>query len=159
VTAANMVVSAAQVCTALGRLHRHGQTHRALSPDAIVVSGHPPAAVLRDLGQAGLASGAREGSGPYRAAEQTRIGAGREMPGLHTDVYQVAALVHHTLSGHPPLASGTPPVRASMPGFPVSLDDLLLRALDPDPAERPGMSELAAGLRQARSELSRGGAR
>jgi hypothetical protein len=159
VTAANAVACAAQVCTALGRLHGLGQTHRALSPDTIFTTGHQSATVLRDLGQAGLASGAAEGAGPYRAAEQSRVGAGRGTPGPRTDVYQVAALVHHTLSGHPPLPSGTPPVRASMPGFPASLDGLLLRALAPDAAERPSMPELAAALRQARSDLSRGGGR
>ncbi|MFG2044002.1 serine/threonine protein kinase [Dactylosporangium sp. NPDC048998] len=135
-TAARALAAASRVCAAIGALHGRGRSHRALTPDGIVVTAD--GVVLRDLGWAGLAKAG---------------GA----PGPAVDVEMVAALVHHTLTGHPPVPLLTPPVRATLPAFPEALDDLLLRALGPDPG-RPHVRELGDALSRARRTLSLGGA-
>ena len=90
-----------------------------------------------------------------RAPEQERA---PYATGASTDVYQLAAVVYHTLTGYPPAPAGSPPIRAAVPGFPEKTERALLSALDRDPAQRPASAAtLAAALRAGRTELSRGG--
>lgn len=157
-TAAAVLDAAARLCDTLDTLHRRRHAHRALSPDAIVMVGRSRDPMLRDIGLAAIP--ARQGEVPaaYRAPEQARGGPHLSAPGPHTDLYQVAALAYHTLTGHSPSPMASPPVRAGLPGFPADLDDVLARALDQDPRRRPGgIRSLGAALRRGRKELSRGG--
>jgi hypothetical protein len=153
--AVSVLAAMAPACAALVELHRHGHAHRALDPDAIVLTSTDRRGVLRDLGLAAVPPWPGEGSTTYRAAEQSRLVHRR--PGPHTDVYQVAAVVYHTITGHLPGPAPNPPVAAAVPGFPAATDGTIARALDPDPGRRPAMSALAAAFRAGRSELSRGG--
>jgi hypothetical protein len=157
ITAASALGAMASLCAALAELHRRGHSHRALTPDAILLVDRSRRAVLRDIGLAGVPPAAGEGPPAYRSAEQTHpLGRGA-IPGQRTDVYQVAAIVYHTMTGHPPVGGGSPPVRAANPDFPQSFDDLLRRALDPDPRQRPRhMGTVAAALRAGQRRLSRG---
>ncbi|MBB4918471.1 serine/threonine protein kinase [Streptosporangium saharense] len=157
-TAAAVLAAAVRLSESLGELHRLGHSHRALSPDAIVMTGRSRDPVLRDAGLAALPPRPREGSDGYRAPEQERLGPHTPPPGAHTDLYQLAALVHHTLTGHPPVPGASLPVRATVEGFPPAVDDLLSYALALDPRRRPrGMAAFAAALSRGRRELSRGG--
>ncbi|WP_051054321.1 hypothetical protein [Frankia sp. QA3] len=167
---AAVFAAAADLCRTLGALHRHGHAHRSLSPDNIVLTspGRARAAVVPcDLGLAGMTELAGEG-GPFSAPEQRRHQGGeprRGRPGPGTDVYQVAALVLDALGGRPPspASAGTlppppqPGLEGMLPGYPAQLDELLAVALDPDPARRPVIGALGAGLRAARRQLSLGG--
>ncbi|WP_336207180.1 hypothetical protein [Nonomuraea sp. LPB2021202275-12-8] len=156
-SAAAALAAAAGLCDTLYELHRRGHAHRALSPETVVLRGGRHEGVPRDLGLAALPPVPGEGHAPYQAPEQHRPTLATLPPGPRTDVYQVAALVRHTLSGLP---GTSPPLRAVVPETPVELDDLLARALDADPAGRPDdIRTMAAGLRRARAELSRGGGR
>ncbi|MFD0819225.1 serine/threonine protein kinase [Micromonospora zhanjiangensis] len=155
-TATGVLGAAAEVCATLAVLHREGASHRALGPDGIVLTGRTRRAALVDGGLAALTPQPSEGVAGYRAPEQHR-GGGSAIP---VDVYQVAALVYHTVTGHPPSPYATPPIRASLPEWPEHLDDLLLRCLDPDPSRRPvGPGALAAAFREGRRLLSRGDTR
>ncbi|MEZ0071300.1 hypothetical protein [Planotetraspora sp. GP83] len=156
--AAAALSAAATVCDLLGELHQRGHSHRTLSPDTIVLRDGRHEAAFRDAGLSAIGPEHGEGRGPYQAPEQRRIGPGGPGPGPRTDVYQIAAIVHHTLTGHPPTPGATLPLRAAVPMFPDFLEDLLLRALDPDPRRRPhSVRALAGGLRRGRRVLSQGG--
>ncbi|WP_329101354.1 serine/threonine-protein kinase [Micromonospora sp. NBC_01699] len=154
--ATGVLGAAAEVCATLAVLHREGASHRALGPDSIVLTGRTRRAALVDGGLAALTPQPGEGVPGYRAPEQHRGGRSS----IPVDIYQVAALVYHTLTGHPPSSYATPPIRASLPELPEHLDDLLLRCLDPDPARRPvDPRALAAAFREGRRLLSQGGTR
>ncbi len=152
-TAAGILAAAANLCAALGALHERGASHRALHPDAIFV--HGDRCLVRDAGLAAIPPVPGEGDTAYRAPEQKRA---PYATGASTDVYQLAAVVYHTLTGYPPAPAGSPPIRAAVSGFPAETERVLLSALDSDPAQRPASAAtLAAALRAGRSDLSRGG--
>lgn len=154
-TAAGILAAAANLCAALGALHERGASHRALHPDAIFV--HGDRCLVRDAGLTAVPPFPGEGDPAYRAPEQERA---PYATGACTDVYQLAAVVYHTLTGYPPAPAGSPPIRAAVPGFPEETERALLSALDRDPAQRPASAAtLAAALRAGRRELSRGGRR
>lgn len=154
-TTARVLAAAAHLCGSLSVLHAHGTSHRALHPGAIFADGER--CLLRDAGLAELPPSAGEGEAVYRAPEQSH---GLHNVGAQTDVYQLAAIVYHTLTGHPPAPAGAPPVRAAIPGFPEAADRTLLSALGADPAQRPaGVRLLASALRAGRDEFSRAGRR
>lgn len=157
-TVAAVLDAAAQLADSLAELHRRGHSHRKLSPDAIVMTGRAYEPVLRDAGLAAWPPRPGEGTDGYRAPEQARFSPHSLKPGAHTDLYQLAAVVHHTVTGHPPLPGGSPPIRVTVRGFSSVADELLARALDVDPRRRPKrIGMLAAALRQGRKEISRGG--
>jgi nucleoside phosphorylase len=156
-TAAAGLAAAATVGEALARLHRSGHSHRMLSPDAIFLIDRSGQAILRDLGLAGMPAQPGEGTA-YRAPEQWRMSPGAPAPGSPVDVYQLAALVHHTMTGHPPSPVAAPPVRANLPNLPTPLDTVLRRALDVDPVRRPVIGMLVTALRDGRRQLCQEGA-
>ena len=150
-TAARILAAAASLCTPLAALHASRASHCALHPGAIFVEGDR--CFLRDAGLAEIPPATEEGEATYRAPEQYRA---PYATGAWTDIYQLAAVTYHTLTGYPPTPAGSPPVRAGLPGFPEQADRILLDALDADPAGRPaGATALASALRAGRAELSR----
>ena len=147
-TAAGILAAAANLCAALGTLHERGASHRALHPDAIFV--HGDRCLVRDAGLAAIPPFPGESETAYRAPEQERA---PYATGASTDVYQLAAVVYHTLTGYPPVPAGSPPIRAAVPGFPEKTERALLSALDSDPVQRPAdAATLAAALRAGRGE-------
>jgi hypothetical protein len=159
-TAAAALAAALPLCAALAELHRHGQAHRAIGPDSVLLLDRYRRAVPRDLGLAGFRPESGEGPGIYRAPEQYRAGpnsgadSGRR-PGPVTDVYQVAALIYHTLTGRRPGPAPNPSVRTAVAGFPAGSDSVIAAALAATPALRPaGMAPLVDALRTARAALS-----
>jgi hypothetical protein len=138
---------------ALAELHRQGQAHRHLTGDEILVPRKGPRGALRDIGLAWWPSLPGEG-GPYQAPEQRSTVRGR--PGTPTDIFQLAALLHHTCAGFRPTGGQAVALCALIPAFPRQLDDLLNRALDPDPARRPDAAAFATGLQLGRQQLLNG---
>jgi hypothetical protein len=150
-TAARILSAAASVCAPLHALHKCGTSHRALCPGAIFIEGDR--CCPRDAGLAEIPPAMDEGEAAYRAPEQHRA---PHATGAWTDLYQLAAIAYHTLTGHPPSPAASPPVRAALPEFPEQADRILTGALDPDPARRPASATvLASALRAGRAELSR----
>ncbi len=132
----------------LQRLYRQGASHRDLTPDAIVVIGNDRFAV-RDLGLA--ATGFRPGEGPadYQAPEQA-FGARMPRPGPATDVYQLAAIAYHVITGRVPTSGGRlpPPLH---PGLAETASDMIAAVLASDVASRPSMPEFRAALHRPRN--------
>jgi hypothetical protein len=136
----------------LDRLHRLGLSHRVLTPDATVVTANGQF-VLRDLGLA--ATGFRPGEGPagYQAPEQA-FGARGGRPGPAIDVYQLAAMAYHLITGRVPAGTTTlpPPLH---PALPETTSDMIAAALAASPASRPRLHELRASLQFPRRSRSK----
>ncbi|MFF1446182.1 hypothetical protein [Streptomyces sp. NPDC058295] len=144
----SIVKGLTEVAEVLDGLHSKGFSHRALRPTAIVM--HRPRMMLRDFGLATVPPRRGENAGPYQAPEQRHGSADR--PGPATDVYQLGALLHRSLTGRPPVP-GLPTYRASA-SVPDGLADAVAGALRQDPAGRPGVRTLRHALLAAARELS-----
>ncbi len=141
----------AGLCDALGRLHRLGAAHRFVTPERIVLHDDGRLSLL-DLGLAGTDHTPGEGPAGYQAPEQRRRGAGR--PGPYTDVYQLAAVAYHLLTGHPPHPRSPLPVRArASDAVPEPAGSAIDAALAADPGARPTAQSFGAALRAARDLL------
>ena len=141
------------VADAVQVLHDAGIVHRDVKPSNLLVEDRqgPPRVVLSDLGSAKLlaeASGVTVTTGTpmYMAPEQVHQSDGFDG---RADVYAVAAVTYHLLSGHPAYADRTaaevverrsdtvPPRLANRLGQSAALDRLLARSLSWDPERRP----------------------
>jgi serine/threonine protein kinase len=158
---------------AVQEAHRKGVIHRDLKPANVLLA--PPAdeealncpwgwPKLTDFGLArrvqegdGLThSGVILGTPGYLSPEQA---AGSPEVGPPTDVYGLGAVLYRMLTGRPPFGGAnavetlyrvlheapTPP-RLIQPATPAALERLCLSCLEKDPARRPGVAELIAGL-------------
>jgi hypothetical protein len=148
--------AAASLCDRLARLHAAGSSHRGIGPGEVLLPGGAGPVRLRDLGFAGLTPSSDDRPPGHRAPEQSRP---PYAAGSRTDLYQVAALVQHTVAGVPPVPVVLP-LRTLVPACPAGLDRLLQRCLDPDPAQRPGdATVLATALRAAAMAIADGAGR
>ncbi|MCM3926133.1 serine/threonine protein kinase, partial [Frankia sp. AiPs1] len=133
----------------LAALHEAGHSHRALTPDGLILAGtgsQPGPPALRDLGLATVARHAEEGPAEYRAPEQERLGLHTARLGVRTDVFRLAAIAYHCLTGVTATRGGPAPLRGLPLPFqvPATLDEVLVRALDSDPARRPARIRVLA---------------
>ncbi|KJE21384.1 hypothetical protein FF36_04315 [Frankia torreyi] len=162
-TAVALLRTAAGAGDVLAALHEAGHSHRALTPDGLILPGADPQAgppTLRDLGLATVARHAEEGPAEYRAPEQERLGLHKPRIGVRTDVFRLAAMAYHCLTGVMPARGGPAPLRGLPLPFPVpdTLDEVLVRALDSDPARRPArIRVLADAFRVGADHLARWG--
>lgn len=152
---------AAQICEGLQAAHDAGVIHRDLKPANVLLDEHQRIKII-DFGLARLphlegmtTTGMIVGTPEYMAPEQIRGGAidGR------TDLYAFGALLYHMLCGRPPF-TGENPIAVSLahaqdpppppttlrPDLPAAWEQLLLRMLAKDPAER---FQTASALRDA----------
>jgi serine/threonine-protein kinase len=154
-----------QLAAALAYAHRHNVLHRDIKPENILVEDGQ--AMLADFGIARAIVGARSdrltstglalGTPTYMSPEQS-TGA-TELDG-RSDVYGLATVLYEMLTGEPPFSGSTPQaliakrlatpppsVRAIRPTVPADLEGVLLRALQPVPADRfASMERFAAAL-------------
>ena len=153
---------AAQVVDALEAAHATGIVHGGLTPKTVLASAEDDVKVL-DFGVAAAAWDrpvqVLAAADEYAAPEWV-LGAKRRPS---WDVYQVANLLHHLLTGSPrlhdqaasPNGYGTGRARsheagaALLPGLPAQAVDLWCRALAEDPRDRPSSGDLASALRTA----------
>src|SRR5581483_7419278 len=127
------------LCFMLQALHKKGKAHRMLTPATILlIKGRY--ATVQDVGLATMTPRPGEGPELYRAPEQIRLIPGAAGRSSATDMYQLGALLYHMLTGHLPrtLVPGEQVIASSewIPALPAQLDELLLQALRPNPAER-----------------------
>lgn len=130
------------LATTLERLHRlDGASHRNLSPQSIIVT-DDGRFVLRDLGLAAVSFRPGEGPEGYQAPEQS-FGSRLPKPGPATDVYQLAAVLYHLITGRAP-GRNSPPARHE--GLPGAVTDIIGAALAARPADRPRTHDLRMTL-------------
>jgi len=142
-----------QVAAALDAAHHHGLIHRDVKPANVLIDGRH--AYLTDFGltkdrgsTAGSSltrAGEVVGTTHYLAPEQVE---GREVDG-RADVYALACLIFHTLSGEVPfprdndmavlyahLHDDPPRLSERRKGLPPGLDAVIQKAMDKQPARR-----------------------
>jgi TolB-like protein/tRNA A-37 threonylcarbamoyl transferase component Bud32/Tfp pilus assembly protein PilF len=149
-----------EVASALGYAHAHGIVHRDLKPENIMLSqsGH---AILADFGIAyAIESSSADGAGGGRITEtgvtlgtpvymSPEQAAGDEVVDGNTDQYALAAVLYEALAGTPPftganarailarkLTERPPALRDRCPDIPPAVEQVVLRALDRQPAQR-----------------------
>lgn len=139
----------AQLCDTLARLHEAGRAHRFVTPAGLVILDNGRLA-LRDLGLAAHDYRPGEGRSDYQAPEQRRRGGGA---GPYTDVYRLAAVTYHVITGRPPHPARPLPVRTQAPDVPERISRTVDAALAADPAGRPDIAAFRAALRAGRNDL------
>jgi serine/threonine-protein kinase len=164
-----------QLLAGLAALHRAGALHRDVKPENCLMSRTDGREHLRlaDLGLAKAApgllslapvsvSGALLGTHTYLSPEQARGLALDE----RSDLYSAAVMLFELLTSQPPFSGGylellnahvsaeppSPRVLAPLAGIPASIEAVVLRALEKDPADRYATAEqFAAALGAAAS--------
>ncbi len=169
------ITLAAEVADALASAHAQGVVHRDIKPENILMNGGH--AVVADFGVAkAIESGATAsgetaagltqvgfaiGTPQYMAPEQA---TGRDEVDARADQYSLGCVLYEMLAGGPPFSGGTaqsvvaqnmtaprPHVARVRPDVPNALEDVIIRAMAIDPANRfADMTAFAAALRQAR---------
>lgn len=138
-----------QVCDALHHAHERGIVHRDLKPGNILV-GHDGVAKIGDFGlaQIGQTDGdvpltmanAAMGTPAYMAPEQLTDARTSD---ARSDIFALGVVVYEILTGSPP-AGNFPPPTSRLPHRNRRLDEAVLRAMDPDPANRlPDVREIS----------------
>lgn len=147
---------ARQICSGMRAAHAAGVVHRDLKPSNIFLVSRPGGEIAKvlDFGVAKLEGGGQEltqtgalvGTPAYMAPEQA-LNAGRV--DARTDVYAIAAILYHMLTGVAPYAmddptvalmdllKGEPPrARSIEKSIPEDLEAVLERAMARDPLHR-----------------------
>jgi serine/threonine-protein kinase len=159
-----------QVCAGLSAVHHAAIVHRDLKPGNIMVdrSGH---AVVMDFGMALhhgddrlTSEGSVLGTLAYLSPEHAR---GQDTD-VRSDIYTLGVIFYEMLSGRRPpgdeaplplalreAAERCPPPSHFVPEVPAALDEVVLRCLKRDAAERyPSAAEVEQGLTRAAASLS-----
>src|SRR5262245_25045715 len=143
---------ARQLCGALAAVHDQGLLHRDLKPANVMLDGRGNVR-LTDFGLAATAQDlsateARSGTPLYQAPEQL---AGKEVT-ARTDVYALGLVLYELFTGKRPFPGSereTPPSKPSshVTGLNPAVERVILRCLEPDPANRPrSVYEVLVGL-------------
>jgi serine/threonine-protein kinase len=133
---------ARQLGAALGAVHDQGLLHRDLKPANVMLDGRGQVR-LTDFGLAAAAqdlsaADVRSGTPLYQAPEQR---AGREVT-ARSDLYSLGLVLYELFTGRRPFPGGdtaTPPSKPSshVSGLSPAVEQVILRCLEPDPADRP----------------------
>lgn len=135
-----------QMADAIANAHACGYAHCGLSPDSVVITAKGHAKIPA------LALAAREGFAAPDTAELRDYDAPEEARGLpsdeRSDIYSVGAVMYETLTGRRPMHRGAAAPSASNPHVPPELDEVVLRAVAPNPDNRyQSAAAFAAQLR------------
>ncbi len=160
---ADVVEPGAAVCDALAAAHDLGIVHRDVNPGNVMILSDG-VAKLMDFGiaRAGAASpeltatGVVIGTAAYMSPEQVRD---RPLDG-RSDVYSLGCTLYELLTGQLPfggtssvevasarLRESPPPPRRLTRDVSPGMEELVMRALAPEPARRPDARAMAAALR------------
>jgi serine/threonine protein kinase len=150
---------AVQMTDAVADAHAAGFIHGGLSPDSVVVTakGHTkiPAFELAAHG------GYEQTDGELRLRDYDSPEEARgDRPDERSDIYSVGAILYEMLTTRRPLHRGASAPSASNPHVPKELDDVVLKAVAPNPASRyQSAAALAGELRSVAAIVdARGGA-
>jgi serine/threonine protein kinase len=163
------------VAEALHHAHTKGVVHRDLKPANIMIDKFRRPVVM-DFGLAKVAGksssltqiGIIMGTPAYMSPEQA--GEDASQVGPLSDIYSLGAILYTMLAGRPPFSGSTPlatvlkvvaidpapPIRSFRPDVPVKLEQLCLKCLSKNPAERLSSAQaLADELRKFRATSSK----
>lgn len=150
---------AIQMADAIADAHAAGFVHGGLSPDSIVITakGHAKIPVFELAARGGF----DEGADGIRLRDYDSPEEARGQPAdERSDIYSVGAVLYEMLTTRRPLHRGASAPSASNRNVPPELDDIVLRAIAPNPETRiQSAATLAAELRSVAAILEvRGGA-
>lgn len=141
----------AGICRGLEYAHRTGVVHRDIKPSNIFVESTTDARIL-DFGVAHAYSssltrvGRALGTPQYMSPEQKR----GEPCDARSDIFAIGVVAYEFLSGRHPFSSET--LKGELP---VDAENILRRAMDPDPQRRPDSAiQISAALDQADGKTS-----
>jgi serine/threonine protein kinase len=146
-----------QMADAIANAHACGYAHCGLSPDSVVITakGHAKIPALALASRDGFATSDTGQLHDYDAPEEAR----GLPPDERSDIYSVGAVMYETLTGRRPLHRGAAAPSASNPHVPPELDDVVLKAVAPNPDNRfQSAAAFAAQLRSLAAVLDARGA-
>src|SRR5262249_28754733 len=147
-----------QMADAIADAHACGYVHGGLSPDSVVITAKGHAKIPA------FALASRDGFAGPDTAELHDYDAPEEARGLpsdeRSDIYSVGAVVYEALTGRRPSHRGAAAPSASNPHVPPELDQVVLKAVAPNPEHRhQSAAAFASELRSVAAMLdARGGA-
>ena len=150
---------AREIAEGLRAAHGAGLVHRDVKPDNVLID---------DAGMARVSDFGLAFSGEVKQTRYTQTGASAGTPGymppelwrgetadLRSDVFSYGAMLYEMLTGRLPQGSFPPP-RALRPDISPALNDAILAALRPDPAQRPAdMAAMLVALTKRASVFTR----
>ncbi len=148
---------AVQMADAVADAHACGYVHGGLSPDSVVITakGHAKIPAFALASREGFAGPDAVHLHDYDSPEEARGLASDE----RSDIYSVGAVLYEMLTGRRPLHRGASAPSASNPHVPREVDDIVLRAVAPNPDSRyQSSATFAAELRSIGSMLDVRGA-
>jgi serine/threonine protein kinase len=141
-----------QMADAVADAHGCGYIHGGLSPDSVVITakGHAKIPAFALASRDGFAGPDAVHLHDYDSPEEARGLASDE----RSDIYSVGAVMYEMLTGRRPLHRGAAAPSASNTHVPRELDDIVLRAVAPNPDSRyQSAATFAAELRSLGSIL------
>ena len=139
---------AVQMADAVADAHACGYVHGGLSPESVVITamGHAKIPAFALASREGFASSTDARLHDYDSPEEARGLPSDE----RSDIYSVGAVLFEMLTGKRPLHRGTAAPSATNPHVPPELDEVVLKAVAPNPDSRyQSSAAFAAGLRSA----------
>ena len=141
---------AIQMADAVSDAHGCGYVHGGLSPDSVVITAKGHAKIPA------FALASRDGFAGPDAAQLHDYDSPEEARGLpsdeRSDIYSVGAVLFEMLTGRRPLHRGASAPSASNPHVPKELDEIVLKAVAPNPESRyQSAATFAAELRSVAS--------
>ncbi len=137
---------AVQMADAVADAHACGYVHGGLSPDSVVITakGHAKIPAFALASRDGFASSDGERLHDYDSPEEARGQPSDE----RSDIYSVGAVLFEMLTGRRPFHRGAAAPSANNPHVPPELDDVVLKAVAPNPDSRyQSAATFAAELR------------
>ena len=158
---------AAAIADGLDAAHQLGMVHRDVKPQNILVT-HDGTAKITDFGIAKSSlstaqtdTGVTFGTADYISPEQAR----GQPATAQSDIYALGVTIYESLTGQLPFTGDTavavalqhvgskpPPIRRHNPNVSTALEQLVMRALSKNPAERPTTAREFANLLRAQEE-------
>jgi serine/threonine-protein kinase len=144
---------AVQMADAIADAHAAGFVHGGLSPDSVIITakGHAKIPAFELASRVGFEdAGGEVRLRDYDSPEEAR---GRSADD-RSDIYSVGAVLFEMLTTRRPLHRGAAAPSASNPNVPSELDDIVLKAVAPNPDSRyQSAATFAAELRSAAAIL------
>ncbi len=121
-----------EICAALQFAHDHGVVHRDIKPENILID-RDGRVKIADFGIAALVGSDADHSGtpPYMAPEQETVGGTIDH---RADIYALGVVLYEMLTGERPEQNPSKP--SHRVEIDVRLDEIVLRALEKEPARR-----------------------